>query len=365
LIAALKTVGVRSIGGLRLAQSALDAAIAVVFYRLARYLGVTRALALLASAIYAVWPLFASGATWPLADSLSVALIALVLTEFVWAAREPRKTAKAAICGVTIGLFALVRPDLVLLIVAGAMWLIVTDSRGAWLRVGALLAGCAIPLGVWGLHNRTTHGAWVFGTTSSGLGLWEGLGETPNPYGYVLDDSAANHVLMAKGYAWASVNADRYFRAEYLKAWRDHPRFAASTIAARVPKILFDSEHLQPLFFARARQFVDLFGMALVVLALWIRRHHAGSWLVLLLPPLYALASIGVVHYEPRYVRYVQLAYLLAAIVVANEMWRRIVTSHRTLAMVAMAIVVVASGAYAVRELHALHIAAVAGRAVP
>jgi hypothetical protein len=363
LLALLKAIGPRSVRAIRITQSILDAAVVFVVYRLARGLGVTTLWALAASAAYTVWPLFAAGSTWPLAESLSVPLLAVLLALLVWAGRANAAVLAAAICGVAIGAAALVRPDLVLLCVPGAVWLAVR-SRKAW-GPFALLVACALPIGLWGVHNRITNGVWVFGSTSSGLGLWEGLGESPNNYGYELDDSAANHRLMSKGLTWASVEADRYFRQEYLHAWRDHPQFVARVIAARIPRILFGSEHLQPLFFARARQAMDALGIILVLAAVWIRRRDPSAWLVLLLPPLYAIASIGLVHYEPRYVRYVQLSYLLGAVVLADEAWRRLTLHRKTFAFAAAGVVIVLAGAYTFRELYALHTAAVAGVAVP
>ncbi len=357
VLAAFNKVGLRSVGAIRITQSVLDAAVVFAMYALARSL-VTRAWALAASVAYAVWPLFAAGATWPLAESLSVGLVTMLLALLVWAGRTHSLMKAAAISGAAIGVSALVRPDLVLLCVPAAIWLAMRRKK-ATVAV-ALLAGCAIPIALWGVHNRITNGAWVFGSTSSGLGLWEGLGEVPNAYGYVLDDSAANHLLMTRGYTWGSVEADRYFRQEYLNAWRNHPEFVLHVIAARIPRILFDSEQLQPLFFARGRQFLDAFGAGLVLVALWVRRRDPTAWLVLLLPPAYAVLSIGLVHFEPRYVRYVQLSYVLAVIVIANDAWHRLARHSRPLALTVAGALVMCASAYAFRELHSLHVAAAA-----
>jgi len=188
--------------------------------------------------------------------------------------------------------------------------------------------------------------------------MWEGLGELPNPYGYVTDDSAANHALMARGYAWSSLEADDYFRGEYLRAWRERPGFVIRTIAAREPRVLFESEHLQPLFFGRARQLLDWGGLGALCLVLWFRRHDATTWFILAVPPLYAMATIGLLHYEPRYVRYVQLSYMLAVTLLGAGAWRRVARITPAVA-VGTAVAIALAAGYVARELLALHVAAV------
>jgi len=354
ILAALNAIGIKTVRAIRITQSAFDAVIVFVVYRLARRLSVSRGWALFAAIAYALWPLFAIGATWPLAESLSVGLVAVMINALVWAASAPHQGVKASVCGGLIGMSALIRPDLILLIVPALMWLLVAGGARRWMPLTAAIVACAVPLVAWGAHNRRTHGAWIFGSTSSGLNLWEGLGELPNNYGYVLDDSAANHALMANGYTWGSVEADRYFRREYLRAWREHPTFVVHAMAVRVGHVLFESEHLQPLFFGRARQMVDALGALFVVLAALVRRNRV-AWFVLLLPPLYAVFSIGLMHYEPRYVRYVQLSYLLAAVVLADEAWRWMNAHNRIVARSAVVAAVLLSSAYVTRELYALH----------
>src|ERR1043166_2762192 len=353
LLAALKVAGARSVGAIRIAQSAFDAAIVFVVYGLARALGVRPAGAVAAAGVYAVWPLFAIGATWPLAESLSPVLMAAILALLVGVRRSGRGVVTAGACGFIIGLSALVRPDFLLLIVPATVWILLPGVDRVREKTAALLLAFAVPLFAWGIHNRVTNGVWVFGSTSSGLNFWEGLGEAPNSYGYVLDDSAANHVLMARQLTWGSVDADRYFRREYAHAWRNPPVFVLRVIAARIPRILFESERLQPLFFGRARQLIDVAGLIFVIAAVWIHRRERAVWLLLVLPPLYAVGSIGLVHYEPRYVRYVQLSYILAAVVLAEAAWRRLSRYSMRLTAATVWTLAAAAAAYTVRELHA------------
>ena len=107
---------------------------------------------------------------------------------------------------------------------------------------------------------------------------------------------------------------------------------------------------------------MDAIGALLVALAVGLHRRNKVVWLVLLLPPLYAVASIGLVHYEPRYVRYVQLSYLLAMVVIADDLWARAVRPRPRLLVPATIAVAAVSLAYVGRELYALHVAAVGAR---
>ncbi len=363
-LAVLKRIGLGEIDQIRKVQALLDAAAVVAVYALARDLALNKFWSLAAAVVYAVCPLWAAGSIWPLAESISIPLL-LVILVLLGSAAANGTSWRPAVLGVIIGASALVRPDLILLIVPATLWLATAPAAPARLpRAAALLAGFALVVGSWGLYNRTAHGVWVFGSTTGGLGLWEGLGELPNGYGYVLDDSAANHVLKAQGYEWSSIEGDQYFKREYVKAWRDHPVYVAGVIAARIPRVLFESEHLQPLFFGRARQVLDATGLLLAGLAAWIRRRHLFSLLVLALPPLYALGSIGLVHYEPRYVRYVPLSYMFGATIVAAESWQRL-NRRSPLVRAAAVGLLTCAGVYATRELLALHAAVAQGAGGP
>jgi len=115
-----------------------------------------------------------------------------------------------------------------------------------------------------------------------------------------------------------AADGNRFMTREFLKGWRDHPLFALRLVGLRARRILFSSDRLQPLFFPRARLALDALGFAMLALAVWIRRRDPMSVALLVILPVYALASIGLVHYEPLYVRYVPVAYVLASAVIAS-----------------------------------------------
>jgi hypothetical protein len=219
---------------------------------------------------------------------------------------------------------------------------------------------CAVPLGLWGAHNKRIHGAWVLSSASSGVTLWEGVGEIPNSYGYTSDDSAANRMLAAHGYEWASVDGNAFMTREYLRAWREHPMFVARGIVLRCGRILFHSDRLQPLFFGRLRELLDAVGVAALLVAVWLKRRDPVALFVLTILPLYGIGSIGLMHYEPRYVRYVPIGFVLALLLVVEELRSRTRTRAPQLANIVAVCVLLAMTAYTARELRAVRAAATA-----
>jgi hypothetical protein len=173
----------------------------------------------------------------------------------------------------------------------------------------------------------------------------------PNEHGYVVGDSAAAQRARAAGFEFGTIAGDRYLRQEYLKAAAAHPGHVARVIVARWKQILFSSERLQPLFFGRVRQVLDAVGIVLVVLAAVIVRRNRVALLLLALPPLYALFSVGIVYVEPRYVRYVHLAYVFGGVVVLMEAWQRLRLRQPRVAAAAAVLLVALGVLYAGREL--------------
>jgi hypothetical protein len=332
-------------------QAAIDSAAVIPLALLATWSGLTPGGAILMAAAYALHPLWAAGSTFLIADALSPALVVLTLAATVAASRSASAVAWVA-PGMLVGLASLVRPDLLLMIGPIALWCVWVAPRPQRLRSAAVLVVTfALTMLPWGLHNRITHGVWLFTSASSGSGLWQGLGTLPNEHGYVVGDSAAAQRARAAGFEFGTIAGDRYLRQEYLKAAAAHPGHVARVIVARWKQILFSSERLQPLFFGRVRQVLDAVGIVLVVLAAVIVRRNRVALLLLALPPLYALFSVGIVYVEPRYVRYVHLAYVFGGVVVLMEAWQRLRLRQPRVAAAAAVLLVALGVLYAGREL--------------
>ncbi len=209
---------------LRTVQAAFDASAVAAVYMIGGAVGLSAPWALAPAAVYAILPLWAASSTFLLAESLAVPLLLWALVLVVISARA-RSVWMALAAGAWSGLSALVRPDFALVFVPAALILVLVRRERRLIGAAMFCLAFAVAVGSWGVHNRRLHGAWVFTSTGGGASLWEGLGEIENPYGYVLDDSAANHQLIPRGYGWASIDGSAFLTREYLKAWRDHPAF--------------------------------------------------------------------------------------------------------------------------------------------
>jgi hypothetical protein len=358
-LAGIGALATPSIATLRAAQAIVDASAVVAVYVIAADVGLPTAWSLVAAAAYAMLPLWAAASTFLLAESLLVPLLLWALVLLVVAARASSWWLPV-LCGLWIGICALVRPDAVMFIVPAVVVFIAAGGR-PFPAAAALVGAFALVLLAWGAHNRGVHGSWVFTSTSGGAGLWEGLGEIENTYGYTVDDSAANAVVASHGFRWGSIEGDRVLKQEYVRAWREHPAFVARAGVARVSRILFHSDRLQPLFFGRVRELLDGGGFAMLLIALWIVRRTRAAAALLIALPLFAIISVGMVHLEPRYVRYVPVAYVVAFAVVGSAGLSTLRRKTAAAATVLSIVLVMAGAAYTVRELVAIRAAARAG----
>lgn len=353
LLAAFRLLGISDLQAMRAAQAAIDALGVLPVYWLLRRAGLQRPLCVAVASVYAAYPLWVFGSIFLLGEFVSTLLVLAALSlALLWDRGQAPPRALMVASGFVLALFALVRPDLLLLPGLMAIWLL---WRHGW-RHGAvaaalLAAGFSLPIAAWGLHNKVHNGHWVFTTTGGGNALWEGLGEVPNEYGFVLSDEKAIEVLRRRGMAWLSPEADRYFRSEYLRAWREHPGFVLEVIGKRWKNVVFDSERFAvdvgPLEALRAK--LDSWGLLLAFLALVLWRSSPAAVLIVSLPVAYALLSIGMTHWEARYVRYVHLSYLFSAALVLGWCVERLRARSGRLATIAMA-VAVAVTAWAVAQ---------------
>lgn len=321
-LAIARLAGANELHAIRIVQALLDSIGAALSCWILIRAGARPALAVCAAAVYATYPLWAVGSTFLLAEFASPVMMLAIMGLLLSGGDRPTPgVLVCALCGAIAGLASLVRPDLLLLPLALGAWLLWRHSgRQGVAAVAALWIAFAIPVGAWGLHNRLQHGHWIFATTAGGNTLWEGLGSLPNDYGYELSDERAAAILRQKGFAWHSVDADRYFKSEYLRAWKDHPEYVISVIVNRIRFVLMDSEvwlpESRPLYLLK-RAF-DYGGAFLVLGVLWLVRRSHNAVLVVALPAFYAVASLGMTHWEARYGRYVHLSYLFSLVLLAS-----------------------------------------------
>jgi len=100
---------------------------------------------------------------------------------------------------------------------------------------GAAVAGLLLVQLPWLLWTRAATGTALFTTTSAGGSMYEALGEDPNnPWGVVLHDNWVDRDAIRRGFvsAW-SVEADRFYRAEWRKCVGERPDFYARLVLFR------------------------------------------------------------------------------------------------------------------------------------
>jgi 4-amino-4-deoxy-L-arabinose transferase-like glycosyltransferase len=304
----------------RLFQGLLDACGAGLVYLVVVRLGVSRWLGLLAAAVFAIAPWWLFGSVTLLPEALLPVLVLAVMV-LIRGAEHSRNSWPWLLLGLLAGLAPLFRPEMILLGGAVFVWALVAAPAHFRLRSAALVLSTFLvfPL-MWASFNWLVHGQFLMTSNVKWYNLWAGLGELPNAHGYFANDGLAAELLQRIGLQPLTPEAEQYWRVEYLRAWRDHPGYVLATIANRIRLILFSFDHMvirtafKPIF-ALYSLGPYLLGTAIVV-SLARRRWSDVVWIAG--PLAYAIVSVGLVHVEPRYIRYASLSYLLSATVLVQ-----------------------------------------------
>jgi 4-amino-4-deoxy-L-arabinose transferase-like glycosyltransferase len=315
LIALAKLAGVSDLQQYRLVQIGIDSAGTLLAYAVVRRLGAGTAAGLFAALIYAIAPSWAWSSGVILAESMLPVLTlgALLILLFV---ADRHRVLPWFVAGLSLGLLPLVRAEMTLFFLPLILWALI-KAGGSWrarsICAAAAFLGFALPWSIVAAANFYVFGQFFVTNNASGYAFFSGLGQIPNPYGYVTDDRLAGELLASKGLAYHSPDSERYWWSVYWDAWRQHPGHVVDTIRYRWDMILWFVE-LPFQHFTAFREFVE-YGPVLLLLAsgvLILRRQYAC--VLLILGPLgYALATNGLMYVEPRYIRYAQISYLLAA----------------------------------------------------
>lgn len=328
-LALWQLLGIHNWQHVRFAQIAFDSAACIPAYLIARWAKAGRGLALIAALGYAVLPIWASGSGLLMAEALSPSL----MLWFVWLltrADSNRHVCVWAGVGLLAGAMAMVRFDMLLLVAPAVLWALWRVPRRRILTTGTVLLMFFVVIGSWGLHNKEVHGQWMFSGSDGGYTLWAGLGDIPNPYGYYADDARAIALVHSLGMKWNSVPSDRYFMHQYLRAWRDHPGYVLEVAGYRFRQIVFPpvlfgpntSNTYQADGVGWAQWFLFHFGLYALLLYVILNRRRLHECFLIALPLLYALGSIGLVHWEERYITYAYITYVLATVLLAQQLAR-------------------------------------------
>ena len=121
-------------------------------------------------------------------------------------------------------------------------------------------------------------------------------------------------MLEEKGLRWHSLEASEYLTAEYIKALQEHPGHVLRCILARWQEIIQAPviSIAQPFVSLEKKWFYIPFLLEYAFSCSWLLKQRRWDLFCLTtFPLLYALFSVGLIHSEPRYVRYVLISYIL------------------------------------------------------
>ena len=180
-------------------QVIVDTGMVLLVYWIGLQLTQRRRVAFAAATLYALWPGAILLAKTPSLDSWAAFFVISGLALFLWARESSFRWAKLALLGVLIGVGMYFRPFLILVPIA----LAVADARRTTLRrtLESALVPTLVALVIivpWTVRNAVEFHRFIPMRVGIGQALWEGLGERPNDFGAVNDDTAATEWALAR-----------------------------------------------------------------------------------------------------------------------------------------------------------------------
>ncbi len=320
----------------RLLRIVLDALAALLVYWIVmRLFGRPRA-ALLAGALYAVYPPIAWQTISPYMDFWACDLTIAILALQIQAARSSHRWRWLIACGLLVGFGTYFRPFV--LIVSAVLAFVLNVGAGwraALIRASAATAIALILVVPWTIRNYNEFHDFIAFRSGIGQTLWEGLGQLHNDFGVTFGGSGTEALvrrerpdLAVESPAW-----DSFLEHKAIRAIERHPLFFGKLLAYRTAQatlLSFDASWMHrgavplrsysagPLAFAIDRPFNLLedmlepavFGLAALSLGLTWRRWRTGH------VALIAVVWATIVPYlallvQPRYIAPAAFAYLI------------------------------------------------------
>jgi 4-amino-4-deoxy-L-arabinose transferase-like glycosyltransferase len=340
-------------------QILIDLGTLLLVYRIAMLLFSRRRAALAAAGLYAVFLPIAGRATIFNQDIWAVDFTVAVIYLYLEAIRSPNRWRWLLVCGLTVGVGAYFRANVLLLpaalTLASLRWVGVSRS----LRNGvAIMAVAVLPLAPWAIKNYIEFHRFIPIRIGAGVNLWEGLGEIPNNYGPVLSDLGTYEQVqrVRPDLVYLSPAYDDYLRQHALHVIEQHPLFYAKIIARRIlfsTLVVYESAWMNnggesPVHY-RARTGKGLFSYAvnrpfellesilepvtfvLAMLALaFTWRGRRRQHLLLIAAILSAVAPYWLLHVEARYILPIMPIYLMWIALGADLLGERVMVQRRT-----------------------------------
>jgi 4-amino-4-deoxy-L-arabinose transferase-like glycosyltransferase len=215
----------------------LSTLVVLLVYRIAMLLFKRRRTALIAAALYAVFPPLARQATIFASDIWAIDFTIVVIATYLNAMYSPHRLRWLAFCGLITGLGAYFRPGVLLVPAAFALaslrWVGWRQSLRSAVVVTAIASFLLIP---WTIRNYVEFHRFIPTRSGSGQTLWQGLGEIHNNFGALNDDSATYTQVhrVRPDLVSESPEYDSYLGAKAVHAIKGHPLFYAKVVARRM-----------------------------------------------------------------------------------------------------------------------------------
>jgi 4-amino-4-deoxy-L-arabinose transferase-like glycosyltransferase len=311
-IALVNFLGNTNPQSVRIVQLGIDSLACLLMYSCVRGMSGSRFASIVGAAIYALAPWWALGSTFILAEALIPATVLLILVLAIRARRKQRLRDWGCL-GFLAALAATFRQELLPLLVAIVVWAILVSRPGERLRAVAASALCfAAPWCLIGLFNLHYHGQFRLTGQALYYALYSGLGQLPNSFGYQISDQLAAEELQKLGMSFHTKEAEEYWKHLYWQAWSEHPAYVVRTILERFRIVAFQTiyPYAGPFGAWSKNVGVGLLFSVIGSIVLLVRRRYSDLLLVWA-PLAVAMATLGFIYVEPRYVQYGLLTYVL------------------------------------------------------
>ncbi len=320
-------------------QILIDSLVALLVYRIALLLFARRRAALIAAALYAVFPPIAQQASFLNNDIWAIDFSIAILAAHLQMMRSPNRWRWLVLYGALAGVGAYFRPNLLLfpagLALASVPW-------AGWrkpARSAAIATATAVAVTTpWIIRNYSVFHTFVAMRSGLGVTLLVGFGELPNNFIIANEDVIREETHRERpDLVYSTPPYDAFLLKRAKRLIEQHPLFYAKLVAhrtvvstvgeyeyawmyrggesplryrARTGGGIFSYAINRPLYFLQAALQPAVFLLAMLVLALtWRGRKREHTLLIAFV--LTTLIPYWIIHYETRFVLPTSLAYII------------------------------------------------------
>jgi 4-amino-4-deoxy-L-arabinose transferase-like glycosyltransferase len=222
---------------LQILQGIVDGLVALLVYWIAMQLFARRLPALIAAALYALFPPLAWQTANAYNDLWAVDFTVAIFALYLIALRAEHRWRWLILCGLCVGVGAYFRPQVAIVVPALAL---VTLSTAGWrvtlLRIAVPCIVAALVILPWTIRNYDDFHMFVPMRSALWATALEGLGEIPNDFGANYSEAAITATvhrvrpdLIPESPAW-----DAFIKHYAVRAIEQHPLFYLEVLAHRV-----------------------------------------------------------------------------------------------------------------------------------